>query len=262
MPTELARRIEGRILTCRAHGPEAEKAISGRWTPIAAEFEALEREKVRIQENHELTAAGRQAALAALANGPASKVLARLAAIGEELRSFLAGLLGDENAANQGLRKDPSGSGGYLKDTTLERLERTPEVLMLEREIRDRLQGTDLREVQGKYLLAVVNDDDRVFVSSVEYAPKMFPLVGEETLAQAREIRIARSPWAETIYLKRALYDADALLLEMAFSELCSAFPSLPTRRPALPRREEAPRPPLGVEKAVEAVREAAGSRR
>ena len=75
--------------------------------------------------------------------------------------------------------------------------ERTPERLMLEREIRDRLveQRIDPLLVAGRYLTAVRNGDD-VLVSAIENAPAAFALIDDATRRQGEDARIARSPHA------------------------------------------------------------------
>jgi hypothetical protein len=252
MPTDLERRINGRVISCQAHGPEAEKALRDRWAPIAVEFETLQRARVQIQENHELTPLGREKAFARLEES-AGKVADLLARNADDLREMFVVIRGAETAALTG--KKPYGSGYVRDETAPPVIERTPEVLMLEREIRDRLQGD--KDVASRYILAVANDDDPVFCSAVENAPKQFQLVPDETLAQAREIRILRSNLAERILMQRALYEAHCFLLEMAFTELYGLFPRLPgtgrADRPALPELPRAPRMPVSVERLLKA---------
>ncbi len=245
--SDLRKRIEGRQVFVHPHGPEAVTALEDRWGPIAREFDVLVEQRLRIQENWELTQLGRQKAHERLGERAAETAGRKLVAIDGELQRELAELYDAESLAARGLI--PVAGGGFV------RAEAAPEPsvkdLLLQREVRDRLQA-DAGRLDNRYLLAVADGSDPLFVSAIENAPKVSQLVSDDTLATAREIRVRRSPWAVSIAAQRALYDANLLLLELAQAELYSLFPAVRFgERP--PRRTEAPALPITVAKLLKA---------
>ena len=158
----------------------------------------------------------------------------------------------NEEAAQIGMVSLPE--GGYIRDPNFKPLDCTPEVVLGEHEIRRRLETRPVHETQHRYLQAVADGSDPLFVSAVEHAPIAFPVVSEETLSLARELRISRAPLGPAIYQKRALFRAHAFLAEMAHSELYADFPAAMEERTArslgtLPELKAVPRVPLTYEK-------------
>lgn len=72
--------------------------------------------------------------------------------------------------------------------------------LLEEREIRDRLFAMTPSERRQAYLGAVRSGDDPALVAAVERAPKIKPVLDEATIAEARNLRVQQSPWAEPLH--------------------------------------------------------------
>ena len=68
-----------------------------------------------------------------------------------------------------------------------------PVDIVLEREIRDRIQGLSTLDVNAKYLAAITGGD-LAFVSAVENSPQQFPLINDETRKQGEVAKIEASP--------------------------------------------------------------------
>ena len=83
-------------------------------------------------------------------------------------------------------------------------VERSAEVLLREREIRDRLANTDAIAIAPQYLSAIERGDWE-FVSAVERAPQSFPLVNRDILEMGAHAKLARSPLATTVIEQEAL---------------------------------------------------------
>jgi hypothetical protein len=81
--------------------------------------------------------------------------------------------------------------------------------LLLEREIRDRLQGRDPLEIQVQYLDAIERGDE-AFVRAVENAPQAFPLLSEAARATGRDAKLRTAP--ETVRTELAALRDDLQL--------------------------------------------------
>ncbi|MBA2305201.1 MAG: hypothetical protein H0W08_21585 [Acidobacteria bacterium] len=76
--------------------------------------------------------------------------------------------------------------------------ERTVEVLMIEREIRDRLASKDALEVNAIYQSAL-SQGDLTTCSAIERAPASFALLTPEMREQGEAVKLAHSPLADQL---------------------------------------------------------------
>lgn len=183
----------------------------GEFTRIQTDIQALARKRYAIQSSTELTQTGKIARLKTL-NDEAVEVEKSWAPVREKLADFEAAILAHEDAGNGGMV--PSGSYGFVKAQPTDK--RSPEELALEREIRDRLYDMKRSAVMTLYLNAVEADNDPDLVRAIERAPKAFPLVTEEARTQAKDLRIARSPFAARLKELRNLENLYRTFLEAA----------------------------------------------
>lgn len=77
-------------------------------------------------------------------------------------------------------------------------MERTQEVLMLEREIRDRLAGKDALEVNVLYVNAVASED-WITVNAIERAPSAFALITRDQREIGDMMKLRTSPLAAQV---------------------------------------------------------------
>jgi len=96
-----------------------------------------------------------------------------------------------------------------------EALPRTPETIALEREVRDRLMAITDPVERNRLFLQAIERRDRTFVSAVDNAPAMFPLIDAETAQTGRELRLLASPEAES--LGEMYVEQHRLALTMAY---------------------------------------------
>jgi hypothetical protein len=211
--TEFGKRVDGAIARMAPFGPEAQQEVHAAWRPLEHDLAALTKEREGIRTSADLTAGGKAKALEAVEK-KAAALAEKVAAHEKRVARILEDLKSAEAMAAAGIEKDPR--GGYTKSKAPER---TTELLMLEREIRDRLQGMKPHDVRQLYLRAV-DGSDPALVSAVENAPRAFQLVDENTLALARETKIKASPWAPAIEKMRLSHAAEGWLVQMAFREL------------------------------------------
>ncbi len=99
--------------------------------------------------------------------------------------------------------------------------ERTLEVLMIEREVRDRLAGRDPLEVNAIYQGAL-SVGDLTTVNAIERAPSAFALLTPAMLEQGAAVKLARSPLAEQLAAQEAEQRRYASILATTRTQLAS----------------------------------------
>jgi hypothetical protein len=98
-------------------------------------------------------------------------------------------------------------------------LERTPETLMLEREIRDRLVGQEKLKIGAKYL-AAIGEADTLFVSAIDRAPAAFSLIDEDTRRRGEELKIEQSPLKAELEAQQLEHDLLSSMVATVKTEL------------------------------------------